>query len=263
MKYSFRKFFLDDQMFYSKMKSTKSKTVRCSGLRVANHKRCSKRVHPDQNGRGWCLQHENQSDTSITTSPYSICSICLDDMIYNNETTVFECGHSFHITCAKNLRDTRCPVCRGPIKSDCLDSEDMDVIQSRSMDDKRERENIFMGPEESDLESSGDTASGSSDSETDQENYDINTEFNIEINRNDSILDVYETLMDNYKQSGDILPVQSLIIGIMGCITITANMLNIADPFEILEDMIIQDMLEMFPNESEEAITNLVETFLP
>ncbi|XP_069686445.1 RING finger protein 122-like [Periplaneta americana] len=45
------------------------------------------------------------------------CPICLEEM---HELTVLPCGHQYHATCTKQLRDVdaraRCPVCRKNIK---------------------------------------------------------------------------------------------------------------------------------------------------
>ncbi|XP_059484186.1 uncharacterized protein LOC132201760 [Neocloeon triangulifer] len=46
------------------------------------------------------------------------CSICLDDII--KKSLVLECGHEFHIICAKRLiqfPDRKCPNCRIPLSA--------------------------------------------------------------------------------------------------------------------------------------------------
>ena len=43
------------------------------------------------------------------------CSICLDILDNCNEILTLDCGHKFHYSCIKNVKNNLCPYCRDKI----------------------------------------------------------------------------------------------------------------------------------------------------
>ena len=215
------------------------KTVRCSGLRVTDKKRCLKRIYPGPTGIGWCDMHESQG---VSNSNDDIsCGICFDAVLSKNAN--FACGHFFHVDCVKSLRDTRCPVCRSPIKSSFLKSSDIRNIENRSIADKHEREGVFIDPE-------GDS----------HESMQVEYEFRIELTEPVTILSVYTSVVDNYIQSGENI-LARFVIGVIGSVTIVKEMASLEGSLDDIRDWLIDDALDLFPEEDEETIVNIITAF--
>lgn len=62
------------------------------------------------------------------------CSICLEEEGEN--IVVLGCGHGFHSSCLKQLRNPACPNCRAPLVG--LDDTDVRMMRKRQHDDHRE-----------------------------------------------------------------------------------------------------------------------------
>lgn len=67
------------------------------------------------------------------------CSICFSE-IQNDFKIVLDCSHYFCRDCMKQIRNPICPCCRAPITSKSMSQEDIDDMNSKKSDDKKERE---------------------------------------------------------------------------------------------------------------------------
>lgn len=70
------------------------------------------------------------------------CSICFSE-IQNDFKIVLDCSHYFCRDCMKQIRNPICPCCRAPITSKSVSQEDIDAMNAKKSEDKKERESHF------------------------------------------------------------------------------------------------------------------------
>lgn len=221
------------------------KSVRCSGYRVSDNKRCAKRVFPNSQGHGMCLMHESQSANVIPRSTIR-CDICFDDMDIS-ENANFECGHFFHLSCAKNLRDARCPVCRSEIRSKKFTPEDIAEIEARGLHDKRERDSQFITPSNFD----------------DDINDEFEFEFDFEFQEHTTIPELYQKFINDYSVMDiNSIPVLTVILSIIGSINVLSQITNIPIPSRDIEEWMIRDLAILYPNEDQSLILEAIHLFI-
>lgn len=120
----------------------------CQGF-TKKGERCGKRTKTGQ----YCHLHRAKSHTPTVTpveEDTSLndenvieenCGICLEPVkVKSDQDAEFECGHYFHVECAKMMRDPRCPACRRDIKSKKLGNGAIARMEQRRRHDQRERE---------------------------------------------------------------------------------------------------------------------------
>lgn len=228
------------------------KSVRCSGYRSDN-KRCAKRVFPNSTGYGWCTVHGPQMPVREIAKDEIRCDICFDDMSIA-ENANFECGHYFHLACAKKLRDPRCPVCRSPIKSNILTDANIAKIQERCLKDQYERDSHFIEPANFDeiMEVDDDSA---------RESFDF--EFELQLEENTTISQIYQQIINNYRMKDpDETPVLTVIISIIGGITVMSHIANIEIPRQELREWLVADLADLYPDENQDSILEAINIFI-
>jgi hypothetical protein len=155
------------------------------------------------------------------------------DEILANDSITFVCKHTFHTECAKSLRDTRCPVCRASIESGSLTAEDLLTMESRGLEDKRERESA--------LEYSSD------DEYTD-----------LIIPHYDNVMDIYADLINSYLSCEEYVEVKDFIVGIIGAITVIKVLLGLPDDMKEIGEELCKIVKDIYPEQDESETTYLV-----
>lgn len=133
-------------------------TLRCSGRRDSDNKRCSRRVKKTKptDVQVWCYMHFNQrkiissgskspevtspelTSNEVTTSNEE-CPICFD-IIEDKDDAELKCKHKFHLDCIKQLHNTSCPMCRAPLESLKIKESDFETINQRKQRNIEENE---------------------------------------------------------------------------------------------------------------------------
>ena len=132
-----------DAKHRASLKAKGAGLFKCQGI-CKNDRKCTRTIRTGE----YCWQHqskeEDKEEDKKSGAPPQLgrCAICLDDVTTKKDAGLV-CGHSFHLSCVKQLRNNLCPICRRELKSKKLKSIDSKRITQRKEKDRIERESTL------------------------------------------------------------------------------------------------------------------------
>lgn len=236
------------------------KTMRCSGIRVKDRRRCGIRLRskPNSEGKVWCRYHTDpklvtsksatkHQDTSKSDLQSLTCAICLENVPPSADADLV-CGHNFHLSCVKQLHNPCCPICRKELKSKKLRQKDISEMNERKdadlVDFDEDQFADFLGGEEG-----------------------PGTIFNIVMAHAqftdlvNNIMDAYNTMLQRMRENLPDNPMD-LIISLATVVNITESVIGLQMDTSMLHDILLQDIPPLYPQNEISEIHDSIDLIL-